>query len=106
MNPRVLSVSPGDDFTLNLVFTDGKELVFDMKPYLEHGIFSELKDSSYFRSVGVVLGTAHWPHGQDVCPDTLYEGGLPPRGGKPEKRVSRERKRVHDGQGLKRLKTP
>ena len=77
MNPRVKTVRANDDFTLVIRFENGETRVFDMKPYLDRGIFSELKDLSYFKAVRVAMGTVVWPHGQDVCPDTLYEGGVP-----------------------------
>ncbi len=77
MNPRVKTVRVNDDFTLAIRFENGEIRVFGMKPYFDHGVFSELKDLSYFKAARVVMGTVEWPHGQDVCPDTLYEGGGP-----------------------------
>lgn len=76
MNPRVKTVHANEDFTLTIRFDNGEAKVFDMRPYLDLGIFSELKDPSYFKAVRVVMGTVQWPHGQDVCPDTLYEAGV------------------------------
>jgi hypothetical protein len=43
-----------------------------MKPYLEKGMFQELKNPSLFRSVTVFLGSIRWGNGLDLCPDTLY----------------------------------
>ena len=77
MNPRVKTVRANDDYTLTLGFTNGEVRRFNMRPYLNHGIFSELRDLSYFKSARVVMGTVAWPHEQDVCPDTLYEGDPP-----------------------------
>jgi len=39
---------------------------------LDFGVFKELKDKHYFKRVKVIDGTVAWPHGQDICPDTLY----------------------------------
>jgi hypothetical protein len=72
MNPRVTKVAPMNDYTLFLTFTNGDERVFDMKPYLEKGMFQELKNPSLFRSVTVFLGSIRWENGLDLCPDTLY----------------------------------
>jgi len=72
MNPRVRSVSALPDYRLELVFTNGERGVYDCSPLLDFGIFTELKDLSYFRQARVVDGTVAWPHGQDICPDTLY----------------------------------
>jgi hypothetical protein len=46
--------------------------VFDVKPYLDKGIFKELRALSLFNSVKPVLGSIQWQNGQDFCPDTLY----------------------------------
>lgn len=73
MNPRLKTVKPRPDYTLLLEFTNGETRVFDMKPYLDTGIFRELKDMSLFNSVRSFLGSVQWRNGQDLCPDTLYE---------------------------------
>lgn len=69
---RVISVKPLDDFRLELRFSSGEKRVFDCRPYLDKGIFTELKDVSYFRSVRVAFGSVAWPHEQDFSPETLY----------------------------------
>jgi Protein of unknown function (DUF2442) len=72
MNPRVKQVKPNSDYTIILTFTNGEVKLFDMKPYLDKGIFRELKDISLFNSVKPFLGSIQWQNGQDLCPDTLY----------------------------------
>jgi hypothetical protein len=72
MNPRVIQVEAHDDFTLTLHFTNGESGVYDCRPLLDFGVFTELKDLSYFKSACVSNGTVHWPNEQDICPDTLY----------------------------------
>ena len=75
MNPRVKDVKPNPDYTLTLIFNNGEKKIFDVRPYLEKGIFKELKNSKIFNSVQPFLGSVQWPHGQDFCPDTLYFDG-------------------------------
>jgi hypothetical protein len=72
MNPRVKSVTPGNDYTLEITFNNGEVGVYDVKPLLDIGVFQELKDVSYFKKVRAADGTVVWPHEQDICPDTLY----------------------------------
>jgi len=72
MNPRVTSCIPTDDYQLKLIFTNGEQGVYDCNPLLDFGIFTELKDLSYFKSAKANFGTVVWPHEQDICPDTLY----------------------------------
>jgi len=72
MNPRVKNVKPTSDYQIILTFTNDEKKIFDVKPYLDFGIFKELKDQSLFRSVKPFLGSVQWINGQDFCPDTLY----------------------------------
>jgi hypothetical protein len=72
MNPRVKDVKPNENYTLQLVFENNEKKIFDVKPYLDKGIFRELKDESLFKTVRPFLGSIQWKNGQDLCPDTLY----------------------------------
>jgi hypothetical protein len=72
MNPRVKDVKPNSDYTLTITFANGEIKSFDVKPYLNIGIFKELKDKSQFNSVKPFWGSIQWKNGQDFCPDTLY----------------------------------
>jgi hypothetical protein len=77
MNPRIVAVQPHPDYTLMLTFANGEVKVFDVKPYLNIGIFRELQDPRYFNSVRPFLGSIQWQNGQDFCPDTLYLDSVP-----------------------------
>lgn len=72
MNPRVKAVKANPDYTLTLTFTNGEVKVFDVKPYLDKGIFRELRDRNEFNSVKPFWGSIQWRNGQDFCPDMLY----------------------------------
>jgi hypothetical protein len=75
MNPRVINVQPEQNFKLLITFNNGEKKSFDVKPYLEIGVFRELQDVSVFNSVKPVLGSIQWANGADLCPDTLYIEG-------------------------------
>jgi hypothetical protein len=72
MNPRVILATPRDDYQLEITFGNGETGIYDCRPLLDFGVFTELKDIQYFRQVRVAHGTVAWPHEQDICPDTLY----------------------------------
>jgi len=76
MNPRVRTVRPNPDYTLTLEFDNQEVKVFDVKPYLDKGIFQELREKAVFYSVRPFLGSVQWVGGQDLCPDTLYLDGV------------------------------
>jgi hypothetical protein len=77
MNWDVKTVRPLDDYQVYVELEDGREGIFDLKPYLNHGVFKELRDKSYFSRVDVVLGAVTWPNEQDIAPETLLAGLKP-----------------------------
>ena len=72
MSPNLKTVTAREDYVLELIFENGETGVFDCTSLLNFGVFQELKDLEYFKQVFVTFGTVAWPHGQDICPDTLY----------------------------------
>lgn len=74
---KVVAVKANEDFSLDLKFNDGSVRRFDVKPYLDMGVFRELKDVDYFKQVKIAFGTVQWPHEQDISPETLYLESTP-----------------------------
>jgi len=72
MYAGVKSVTPLDDYKLLLTFDNGESKIFDVKPYLGNGVFSELKDLNLFTKVHVSFDTVEWSNGADLCPEVLY----------------------------------
>ena len=72
MNPRVVSVEAVKEHLLKLSFENDEVKIFDAGPFLDKGIFKELKDFNYFRQATVAFGSVEWPHEQDFSNDTLY----------------------------------
>lgn len=71
MNSNVKKVKPLPDYEIYVEIEDGRKGIFDLKPYLDHGVFRELREVSYFNQVGTLLGAVTWPHEQDIAPGTL-----------------------------------
>ena len=70
----VTSVQPRDDFQLELIFNTGEIAVFDMRPYLDKGVFRRLRDISLFKQAYIGFDTVCWPGNLDIAPETLYDG--------------------------------
>jgi hypothetical protein len=68
----VKNVQPLPDYQLLLTFANGEKAIFDVKPYLDKGVFSALRDESLFKSVRVSFDTVEWGNGADLCPEVLY----------------------------------
>jgi len=73
----VKKVKPMHDYQIYVEIEDGRKGIFDLKPYLERGVFRELKDVHYFNQVGILFGAVTWPNEQDIAPETLLAGMLP-----------------------------
>ncbi|MFM7426948.1 MAG: DUF2442 domain-containing protein [Elainella sp.] len=71
MSPKVMRFQPLA-FKLRLFFEKGEVRCFDVTPYLDQGIFTELKQTHYFQQVTPFFGGVQWPHEQDFSADTLY----------------------------------
>lgn len=71
----VKAVQPQDDYCLLLTFETGEQKIFDMKPYLNKGIFKKLKDKKLFEAVRISFDSIEWPNKADFDPEVLYEEG-------------------------------
>lgn len=70
---HVTQVAPRDDFHLELTFDTGERKVFDVKPYLDKGVFRRLQDIQLFKQAYAGGGTVCWPQDLDIAPETLYD---------------------------------
>jgi len=74
MHWDVSVVRPLENYEIYVELKDGRRGIFDLKPYMHHGIFRELEEYGYFAQAAVMLGAVTWPHGQDIAPETLIDG--------------------------------
>ena len=93
MNPYVKSVEAKDDYCLLLTFENGEKRTFDLKPYLNMGVFARLQNVALFKTVRVVSGSVEW-HGEiDLSYDTLYMESKPVKTGLVQHKTATTRKR-------------
>lgn len=69
----VKTVKPLPDYRLYFKIEDGRRGIFDMKPYLDKGVFRELRDKNYFKKAGILFGAITWPNEQDISPEALIK---------------------------------
>ena len=69
MYPSVKEVIPREDYTLSVAFENGENGILDMKPMLDFGIFTRIKDHDAFRRVRVAFDTLEWDCGVDLDPE-------------------------------------
>jgi hypothetical protein len=68
----VKEVKPLAEYKLLIRFENDEERIFDMNPFLDKGVFKELKDVELFNNVHVSFDTIEWGNGADLCPELLY----------------------------------
>ena len=82
MFPKVVRVTPTEEYTVYVYFEDGKTVCYDAKPLLARGIFTALRDIAFFKNSCTIMNdTLAWDvsgNGDtsrciDIDPDTLYE---------------------------------
>lgn len=70
---KVVNVSPLENYELLLEFNNGEKRIKDIKPYLDKGIFSKLKDKKFFEKVKISFGTVSWNSEIDLDAENLYD---------------------------------
>jgi hypothetical protein len=72
---KVLEARYLDEHRVELVFSDGKEGVFDASALLLRtgALVEALRDESYFKRLYIDAGALCWPNGLELAPSRLYE---------------------------------
>ncbi len=82
MIPSVTKVEPHMDYTVTVIFSDGKTVDYDASHLIDKGVFSVLKDKEFFISRCCVLndtlawdvsGTLDNTSCLDIDPITIYQ---------------------------------
>jgi hypothetical protein len=76
MYPAITNVQAIDNYLLILTFKNGEKRQFDMKPYLEIGIFKELKDERLFKTVKPSFDSIEWDNKADFDPEVLFQNSV------------------------------
>ncbi|MEO5330845.1 MAG: DUF2442 domain-containing protein [Magnetococcus sp. YQC-5] len=77
ITPAVLEVDVVPSHHLKLRFDNGEERLFDVRPYLDRGVFQKLRNPHLFALARVAFGTVTWPGELDIAPETLYVRSTP-----------------------------
>ncbi len=72
MTPTIVEIIPTREYKLNIRYSNGENRSFDMSPYIDIGVFRELKDQKMFDTAKKCFDTVEWDNGADIDPETLY----------------------------------
>lgn len=71
MIPDIIHFEIMTNQRIKVTLSNGKSGIFDVRPYLDRGIFKELENYDYFRRARIEFGTLTWPNEQDFSPETI-----------------------------------
>lgn len=74
---KVIKVQAQNNYHLELWFATGEHRLFDISPYLDKGVFTQLKNEAFFKQAFVAWDTVCWSNELDISPDTLYLKSTP-----------------------------
>ena len=71
---HITKVEYAGEYTINVVFNDGRTGKADLSAILDKGVFQSLKNVTLFSQVHVddELETIVWPNGLDLAPEFVY----------------------------------
>jgi hypothetical protein len=74
-NPDIkpTEVKADDEYRLHIKFCDDVSVVYDVSHLLDKGLFTKLRDKTFFKQAHISYGTVVWNDVLDLAPETLYE---------------------------------
>ena len=69
---KVISVNAIPDFKLHVVFDDGVSGVVDLKVFIQHGLFTDLKDEQLFSKVYTTGYSIAWSDELEIDAINIY----------------------------------
>ena len=77
MYASIVKVTPVEGFSLVVIFDNGQTRILDMKPFLDFGVFRQIKKTEEFNRVHVAFDTVEWDCGVDLDPEFVMTKSLP-----------------------------
>jgi len=69
----IKAVQPIPNYNLILTFQNGEKRLFDMNPFLNTGVFKELREIEKFNTVHISFDSIEWENEADLDPEILYQ---------------------------------
>jgi hypothetical protein len=77
MYTSIIKVTPAEGHSLVVGFGDGQTRVLDMKPFLDFGVFRQIKKPEDFNRVHIAFDTIEWDCGVDLDPEFVMKKSVP-----------------------------
>jgi hypothetical protein len=73
MYPSVTKVIYKENYHVYVEFDNNECGILNMEPYLNFGVFNQIKDLNLFSKVRVSFDTIEWENGIDLDPQFVYD---------------------------------
>ena len=73
---NIKKINALQNYILNFIFTDGSEILFDMKPFLKYGLYSSIRDEINFQQVKFDGDHIYWNKVADIHLNTILQEGI------------------------------
>jgi hypothetical protein len=80
MYASIIKVTPSPDYSLMIVFEDGQSRILDMTPFLDFGVFRQIRKPENSNRVHVAFDTVEWECGIDLDPEFVMKKSVPAPG--------------------------
>lgn len=71
---KIIEIKPVENYSIWVKFSDNKDALINLRPFINEGISAELLDKNYFEKVKIdEFGGIAWENGYDFCPNFLRE---------------------------------
>jgi len=77
MYASIVKVTPAESFSLVVAFNDGQTRILDMRPFLDFGVFRQIKKPENFNRVHIAFDTIEWDCGVDLDPEFVMDKSVP-----------------------------
>ena len=76
MYASIIKVTPVEEYLLSVDFNNGQTRILDMKPFLDFGVFRQIKSVDNFNRVHVAFDTIEWDCGVDLDPEFVMKKSI------------------------------
>ena len=70
--PKIINATPQEDYTIRLLYEDGRQTIYDIKPLLSYPMYKALEHLEFFlNECKICHNFVYWNDDIDIAPELL-----------------------------------